>query len=206
MRKNIKYIIFPFVISLCLFLLLHQYVIDYSLRKFIKPYMINKISDMLNVDFNIGDIRFILLKGRVMINKIKVDQPRGFSGNLMVEIDNIDAQVKVVPVIFSRIIIIWAKKIFEWFFKEGAIYSTTHFFIRQNARYIIELGLLYDAKLFSDKDLEFIRPSYSEGGNREWGELDLGDIGPFESGAYPFRMENFGKYILSPTCKDGLCC
>lgn len=93
-------------------------------------------------------------------------------------------------------IIKWAKNVFEWIFKEETAYSTTHFFIRQHARFIVELGLLYDSSILSDNDLNLIRPPYTMGGIREWGELDLEDLGPFISGTYPFRMENFGKYIL----------
>ena len=84
-------------------------------------------------------------------------------------------------------IITWAKNIFGWIFEEETDYSTTHFFIRQHARFIIELGLLYDSSILSDSDVNLIKPPYDIGGIREWGELNLGDLGPSH---YQIRVQD----------------
>lgn len=97
---------------------------------------------------------------------------------------------------YKDLIVNWAKNLNDWFFQEDSKFSTTHFFIRQHARFVIELGLLFDNQIFSKESIILIRPPYKTGGIRIWGELSLEDIGPFKSGAYPFRLENFGKYII----------
>ena len=94
------------------------------------------------------------------------------------------------------LIVNWAKKLNEWFFQEDSKYSTTHFFIRQHARFVIKLGLLIDSEILSKESIILTRPPYKTGGIRTWDEIALENIGPFKSGAYPFRLENFGKYII----------
>ncbi|NQY06706.1 MAG: hypothetical protein HRT68_11105, partial [Flavobacteriaceae bacterium] len=92
------------------------------------------------------------------------------------------------------------KNIYENIFKEQASFSTTHILARDYARRIIEIGTIHHPSLLTHSEINNIRPPYSFGGNRNWGEHDYGDKEYDYSG--PLRMD-FSNYTLGRIVKDG---
>jgi len=90
--------------------------------------------------------------------------------------------------------------IYRLLFKEAAPYSTTHIFARDYARRIIEIGLIHHPNLFTELEIEKIRPPYTIGGIRDLGEID------YEGKEYvyggPIRMD-FSNYTIGRIVKNG---
>ena len=86
-------------------------------------------------------------------------------------------------------------------FKLNAPYSTTHILARDYARRTIDIVLIHHSDLLTDNEKLRIKPPYTDGGIREWGESEDGDAGPYQTGAAPIQMD-FGNYTLGSLVKD----
>lgn len=103
---------------------------------------------------------------------------------------------------FDGILKIWGLDLYDMMFKKDAKYSTTHFFTRHYTRMVIELSIIHNSDLSEKINFELIKPPYNSGGIREWGIIDLEDLGQFQPGAYPFKSLNFGNYIIGGLVKN----
>ncbi len=89
--------------------------------------------------------------------------------------------------------------IFENFFSSSSPYSTTHFLVRQYARFIIEVSILHQSDLLTPTEHQMIEPPYSQGGIRIWGEKERHDVwgGSYDPhGPMPINDLNFGTYTI----------
>ncbi|TDB63958.1 NACHT domain-containing protein [Arundinibacter roseus] len=93
-----------------------------------------------------------------------------------------------------------SKTIFDLIFKENAPHSTTHILARDYSRRIIEIGLVHNPSLFTEKEIKNIRPPYTFGGVRNLGEFDYGDRDYGYDG--PIHMD-FSNYTIGRIVKDG---
>jgi len=92
------------------------------------------------------------------------------------------------------------KNLYELMFSEDAPYSTTHILARDYARRTIEICLIHHHNLLSTSEIENVRPSYSRGGIRNWGEYDYSKNEYSYSG--PIHMD-FSNYTIGRIVKDG---
>lgn len=75
-----------------------------------------------------------------------------------------------------------SKAIFSAMFAENAPHATTHILLRDYARRILEISLIYHPKLFSKDEVKRLRPPYKYGGIRSWKQATKrkDEIGPFQ--------------------------
>ena len=100
----------------------------------------------------------------------------------------------------DKMLKIIAIKLYKLVFAPNAPYSTTHILARDYARRGIELCLKYHPNILNKKEVKHIRPPYTFGGIREWGEYDYGDkdYGYNE----PMRMD-FSNYTIGTIVPKG---
>ncbi|MER3317325.1 MAG: hypothetical protein RIB79_03470 [Allomuricauda sp.] len=93
-----------------------------------------------------------------------------------------------------------ARRLYELVFAPDAPHGTTHIIARDYARRSIEICLKHHPKLLTKEQINHIRPPYSFGGIRIWGEHDYGekDYGYNE----PIRMD-FSNYTIGAIVPDG---
>ena len=92
------------------------------------------------------------------------------------------------------------RRAYQLMFAIDAPFSTTHILARDYARRTIEISLMHHPGLLNEKEIIDIRPPYTHGGIREWGEHDYGEREYDSSG--PMRMD-FSNYTLGRIVKDG---
>ena len=90
--------------------------------------------------------------------------------------------------------------IYYLIFDENSPHSTTHILVRDYARRIIELSLIYQPDLFTATEITRIRPPYKDGGIRNLGEFDYENNEIQYSG--PIQMD-FSNYTIGSIVKDG---
>lgn len=90
----------------------------------------------------------------------------------------------------------YAKAVYKRVFHIDALYSTTHFLIREYARQTIELALVVQPSLSKSVDVEFIRPPYSSGGVRSWQSMPLTELCRVDNPSSPVGMD-FEIYTMS---------
>lgn len=88
-----------------------------------------------------------------------------------------------------------AENIYKNFFRSKAQHSTTHVYIRDYARGIVELALHKKLFFLRESDIKKIRPPYMRGGIRKWGKSDDKDEGLYRDGNSPLGMD-FANYTL----------
>ncbi len=93
-----------------------------------------------------------------------------------------------------------AHRLYELVFAPDAPHGTTHIIARDYARRSIEICLVQHPGLLSEEQITHIKPPYSFGGIRSWGEYDYGekDYGYDE----PIRMD-FSNYTIGAIVPDG---
>nr|WP_302578495.1 ATP-binding protein [Methanobrevibacter arboriphilus] len=84
----------------------------------------------------------------------------------------------------EEILPVWAKKIYDLIFKENAKYSTTHLLKRDYVKGIIDISLLHHPNLFNTSERERIKPPFTDGGIRNWGESKDRDKGRYRDGNF----------------------
>ena len=91
-------------------------------------------------------------------------------------------------------------RLYELVFAPEAPYGTTHIIARDYARRSIDICLIHHPEFLSKEQINHIKPPYSFGGNRNWGEYDYGekDYGYNE----PIRMD-FSNYTIGSIVPDG---
>jgi len=95
----------------------------------------------------------------------------------------------------NKILPNFAKNLYKSMFAKKAPYSTTHELMRDFARRIIELALVYHPDLLGKRSVRRIRPPYRDGGIRRWGRNKDRDSGKYRDGNGPLQMD-FKNYIL----------
>ncbi len=90
---------------------------------------------------------------------------------------------------------VFSKQIFDSFFTTKAKYSTTHVYIRNYARGIVELALHKKLLSLDSKSILNIRPPYKTGGIRRWGRSQEKNRDEYRDGNAPLGMD-FENYTL----------
>lgn len=94
------------------------------------------------------------------------------------------------------------RNLFTQFFAKKAKYSTTHFLIRNYARFIIELALQHNSSILDKAEIELLKPSYKFGGIRKWGIIDKKDLGKFLPKTRPISKHTFDPNVLKNLIHD----
>lgn len=102
---------------------------------------------------------------------------------------------------FLKILYPFAKKVYSYFFKKRPSYGTTNILIRDYARGIIEVAMLHNKNLFSNNQINRIRPLYKDGGLRQWGRSQDKNKGEYRDGNSPLGMD-FENYTLGHLVPD----
>lgn len=89
----------------------------------------------------------------------------------------------------------YARTFFNEVFAPDAPHSTTHALIRDYTRQFIEIAILHSPELLTDEEILFLRPPYSIGGIREWGESEDRNDDEYRDGNAPLQMD-FLNYTL----------
>jgi hypothetical protein len=95
----------------------------------------------------------------------------------------------------------FSKEIFKLFFDKRASASTTHIYTRDYARGIVELALHSKLLTLSKNQLKHLRPPYTRGGIRAWGNSTDKDEGQYRDGNAPIGMD-FENYTLGRLVED----
>lgn len=102
---------------------------------------------------------------------------------------------------FDKHIADLAKNIFDSFFSTKAVFATTHIYIRDYARGIIELALYKKLISLNRTNIKRIRPPYKKGGIRSWGRSIDKDDKKYRDGNSPMGMD-FANYTLGRLVND----
>jgi hypothetical protein len=86
----------------------------------------------------------------------------------------------------------YGRLIYDTMFSNEAPYSTTHILARDYAKRTIDIALIHHPALLNPEERERIKPPFTEGGIREWGESEYGKDGGLTE---PIRMD-FGNYTI----------
>ena len=97
--------------------------------------------------------------------------------------------------IFTRMLSRYSKELLKLMFLPNAPYSTTHILSRDYARKTIEIAIKIDPNYFSQEEVNAIKPPFSTGGIRTWGESEDKDKGQYRDGNSPLGMD-FENYTL----------
>lgn len=97
-----------------------------------------------------------------------------------------DFQTTVLPA--------FARQLYGQMFAEGAPHATTHVLMREYARRILQLAILYEKNLFSKEEAKRITPPFKDGGLRDWKQIAT-EGEEVRGRQSPFRMD-FENYTL----------
>jgi GTPase SAR1 family protein len=86
----------------------------------------------------------------------------------------------------------YGRLFYDTMFSNEALYSTTHILARDYAKRTIDIALIHHPGLLNPEERERIKPPFTEGGIREWGESEYGKDGGLTE---PIRMD-FGNYTI----------
>ena len=90
----------------------------------------------------------------------------------------------------------FARQLYENMFKPNAPHATTHILARDYARRTIELAMIHQLDLLTNNEMLRIKPPYTDGGIRDWGENENVEEGP-----PPVQMD-FRDYTLKTLIKS----
>ena len=96
----------------------------------------------------------------------------------------------------------YGRKLYETMFKPNAPYSTTHILARHYARHTIDIALIHHPDLLTDDERRYITPPFTEGGIREWNEVEDRNVSGYPDRYSPLHMD-FVHYTLSGLLKGG---
>ena len=104
---------------------------------------------------------------------------------------------------FTREILpLYGRKLYETMFKPRAPHSTTHILARDYARYTIDIALIHHPDLLTDDERQYITPPFTQGGIREWAEIEDRDDDGYPYRKSPLHMD-FVHYTLGGLLKGG---
>ncbi len=90
----------------------------------------------------------------------------------------------------------YAKQLYESIFKPNAPHSTTHILARDYAKQTIDIALIHHPDLLTDDERERITPPFTDGGIREWDEIEVSE----NMHRGPLRMD-FRNYTIGSLVK-----
>jgi len=99
------------------------------------------------------------------------------------------------PSFSTKILLDFAKGLYDLMFKKEAVYSTTHILARDYARHTIEIALLHNPDLLIVEGKKRISPPFKDGGIRRWGKSEDKNIDEYRGGNYPFGID-FNNYTI----------
>ncbi len=94
----------------------------------------------------------------------------------------------------------YAKQLYESIFEPNAPYATTHILARDYAKRTIDIALIHKPDLLTDDEKLRIKPPFTDGGIRDWGESENKNKGEYEKGPAPLQMD-FENYTLGTLVK-----
>ncbi len=89
----------------------------------------------------------------------------------------------------------YGRFLYESMFSPAAPHGTTHILARDYARHTVEIALLHHSSLLNPEQIERVRPPFTEGGIRIWGEAEHSDLDAFPAWSAPVQMD-FGNYTV----------
>ncbi len=95
----------------------------------------------------------------------------------------------------------YGRKLYENMFQANAPHATTHILARDYAKRTIDIALIHQPDLLTDDEKLRIRPPYTDGGIRAWGESENKNEGEYEKGPAPLQMD-FKNYTLESLIKS----
>ncbi len=94
----------------------------------------------------------------------------------------------------------YAKQLYESMFKPNAPHATTHILARDYAQRTIEIALIHRPDLLTDDEKLRIKPPFTDGGIRQWGESEDKNKDEYRKGPAPLQMD-FENYTLGSLVK-----
>jgi len=95
----------------------------------------------------------------------------------------------------TRILLEFARKLYDLMSKKGAVCSTTHILARDYARHTIDIALLHNSELLTGEERKRITPPYKDGGIRRWCKSEDKNKDEYRDGNYPFGSD-FNNYTI----------
>ena len=96
---------------------------------------------------------------------------------------------------------VYGRELYENMFKPNAPHATTHILARDYAKRTIDIALIHKPDLLTDDEKLRIKPPYTDGGIREWGECENKNEGEYKKGPDPIQMD-FKDYTLRGLIKS----
>jgi hypothetical protein len=95
----------------------------------------------------------------------------------------------------------YGRKLYETMFRQDAPHATTHILARDYSRRTVEIALIHCPDLLTPEQRNRIRPPFSDGGIRTWGESEDKNERDYRNGNAPIHMD-FGNYTIGQLVKD----
>ena len=95
----------------------------------------------------------------------------------------------------------YGRELYENMFRPNAPHATTHILARDYAKRTIDIALIHQPDLLTDDEKLRIKPPFTDGGIREWGESKNKNKDEYEKGPAPLQMD-FENYTLGALVKN----